>query len=124
MALSFSKKFVRVLRRITYNRFVDFYCLNFLHSFRTKNNLELHKKVCENHDYCYMEMPKADNIILKCSHGEKSMKAPFIIYFDESLLEKMCTCHNNPKKSSITKINKYATSSYSLFTHLMVQKIN
>ena len=31
---------------------------------------------------------------------KKSMKAPFIIYFDlESLLEKMSTCHNNPKKS-------------------------
>ena len=26
----------------------DFYCLNYLHSFRTKNKLESHKKVCEN----------------------------------------------------------------------------
>ena len=46
------------------------------------------------------------------------MKAPFIIYADlESLLEKMSTCHYNPKKSSTTKINKHATSGYSLFTH-------
>ena len=46
------------------------------------------------------------------------MKVPFIIYADlESLLEKMNTGHNNPKKSSTTKINKHTPSGYSLFTH-------
>ena len=46
------------------------------------------------------------------------MKVPFIIYADlESLLEKMSTFHNNPKKSSATKINKHTPSGYSLFTH-------
>ena len=35
----------------------------------------------------------------------------------KSLLEKMSTCHNNLKKSSTTKINKYTPSRYSLFTH-------
>ena len=46
------------------------------------------------------------------------MKHPFIIYADlESLLEKMSTCHNNPKNSSTTKINKHTPSGYSLFTH-------
>ena len=45
-------------------------------------------------------------------------KVPFIIYADlESLLEKMSTCYNNPKKSSTTKINKHTPSGYSLFTH-------
>ena len=29
----------------------------------------------------------------------------------------MNTCHNNPKKSSTTKIDKHAPSGYSLFTH-------
>ena len=46
------------------------------------------------------------------------MKAPFIIYSDlEFLLEKMSTCHKNPKNSSTTKIHKHAASGYSLFTH-------
>ena len=37
-------------------------------------------------------MPNEDNKILKYNHGEKSMRAPFIIYADlESLLEKMDT---------------------------------
>ena len=29
----------------------------------------------------------------------------------------MSTCHNNPKKSSKTKINKHTPSGYSLFTY-------
>ena len=46
-------------------------------------------------------MPNEDYIILKCNHGEKSMKAPFIICFDlECLLEKMHSCQNNSGKSS------------------------
>ena len=46
------------------------------------------------------------------------MKVPFIIYVDlESLHEKMNTCHNNPEKSSTTKMNKHTPSGYSLFTN-------
>ena len=63
-------------------------------------------------------MPKEDNKILKYNRREKYMKAPFIIYADsEPLLEKMCTCHSNPEKSSTTKIYKHAPSGYSLVTH-------
>ena len=62
-------------------------------------------------------MSKEDEI-LKYNQGETSMKVPFIIYAGlESLLEKVNTCHNNPKKSSTTKINKHIPSSYLLFTH-------
>ena len=63
-------------------------------------------------------MPIEYNKTLKYNHGKKPMKVPFIIYADlESLLEKMSTCHNNPEKSSTTKINKHTPSGYSLFTH-------
>ena len=63
-------------------------------------------------------MLKADNKILKYNYGEKSMKVPLTIYADlESLLEKMNTCHSNPKKPSITKVNKHTPFGYSLFTH-------
>ena len=61
-------------------------------------------------------MPKEDNKLLKCNHGEKSMKVPFIIDA-EFLLEKISTCRNNPEISSPTKINKHKASAYSLFTH-------
>ena len=83
-----------------------------------KNKLKKHKNVCENYDYCYLEMPEEDNKILKYSQREKSMKVSFIIYADlESLLEKINACHNNPEKSATTKINKHTPSGYSLFTH-------
>ena len=62
-------------------------------------------------------MPEEDNKILKYNQGEKSVKVPFVIYADlESLIEKMNTCHNNPEKSSTTKINKHTPSGYLLFT--------
>ena len=107
-----------VLRGITSNHAGDFYCLNCFSAYSTKNKFEAHKKICENHDYCHVEMPTKDNNIIKYNHGEKSMKLLFVIYADlECLLEKMSTCQNNPNKSSTTKINKYTPSSYSLFTH-------
>ena len=68
-------------------------------------------------------MPSEDNKILKYNHREKSMKAPLIIYADlESLLEKINTCHDNPEKSSTTKLSKHTPSGYSLFTHCLFNK--
>ena len=68
----------------------DFYCLNCFHSHIMKNKLKKHYNVCEHHDYCYVEMPNEDNKILKYNHGEKLLKAPFLIYAAlECLLEKM-----------------------------------
>ena len=93
------------------------YCLNCFQSYTTENKLKKHKKVRENHDYSYVEMPEEDNEVLKYNQGEKSTRVPVIIYVDlESLLKKMNTCHNNPEKSSTTKINKHTPSGYSLFT--------
>ena len=107
-----------LFRRITGNNNGDFYCLNCCRSYTTENKLQKQKNVCESHDYCYVEMPEEDNKILRYNHGEKSMKVTFTICDDlESLLEKMNTCHNNPEKSSTTKINKHTPSGYSLFTH-------
>ena len=107
----------RLFKGITSNHYGDFYCLNCFHSYRTKNKLEAHQNICENHDFCHVEMPTKDNNIIKYNHEEKSMKLPFLIYADlECLLEKMSTCQNNPNKSSTTKINKHTPSRYSIFT--------
>ena len=112
------KNLSRLLRGITSNRVGDFYCLNCFHLYRTKNKLEVHKKICENRDYCHVEMPTKDNNTIIYNQGEKSIKLPFVVYADlECLLEKMSTCYNNPEKSSTNKINKHTPSAYSLFTH-------
>ena len=52
------KNLSRLLRGITSNHDGDFCCLNCFHSYRTKNKLNTHKKICENHGYCNIEMPK------------------------------------------------------------------
>ena len=93
-----------LLRGITSNHNGDFYCLNCFHSYSTKNRLKKHEKVCDDHDYCLVEMPNKDNKILEYNHGEMSLKIPFTIYADlESLLEKTNSCQNNPKKSYTEK---------------------
>ena len=91
------KSLSALFRGITSKHEGDFYCLNCFQSYTTGNKLKKHKKVCENHDYCYVEMPDEDNEILKYNHVEESMKVSFIIYADlEPLLEKINTGHNNP----------------------------
>ena len=112
------KRLSGLLRGVTGNNNGDFYCLNCFHSYRTENKLEKHKKICENHDYCHVEMPNEDNKIIKYNQGEKSLRSPFIIYADlECLLEKISTCYNNFEESSTTEINKHTLSGYLLFTH-------
>ena len=112
-----------LLRRITSNHNGDFYFLNCFRVYTTKNKLEAHKKICENHDYCHVEMPSEDNKIIKYDQGEKSIKSPFIIYADlEGLLEKISICYNNLEESSTTEINKHTPSGYSLFAHCSFDK--
>ena len=73
---------------ITLNHVGDFFCLNCFHSYRITEKLKKHGKVCNNHDYYYVEMPDEDNKILKYNHRENSLKALFMIYADlECLLE-------------------------------------
>ena len=64
----------------------DYYCLNYFHSFITKNKLESHKKVCENKDFCKVVMPFKDSKILKFNQNSKSDKEAFIIYADRKSL--------------------------------------
>ena len=54
-----------LFRGITSKHEGDYYCLNCFQSYNTKNKLKKDKKVCENHDYCYVEMSGEDNKILK-----------------------------------------------------------
>ena len=88
MALSCSKLLSALFRGITSSNNGDFYCLNCFHSYRTLNKLKKHERVCNNHDYCRIDMPEKDEKI-KYLPGEKSLKAPFVVYGDlECLLKK------------------------------------
>ena len=83
------KSLLALPRGISSSNNGDFYCLNCFNSYRTLNKLEKHERVCNNHDYCHVDMPKEHEKI-KYLPGEKSLKVPFIIYVDlECLLKKM-----------------------------------
>ena len=70
-----------LFRGTTSNYHVDFYCLNCFHSYRTHNKLKKHERVCNNYDYCRIDMPK-ENEKIKHLSGEKSLKALFTAYVD------------------------------------------
>ena len=111
------KSLSALLRGITSKHNGDFYCINCFHSYSTKEKLKKHEKVCNDHDYCYVEMPNEDNKISKYDRGENSFKVAATIYADiECLLEKMHSCQNNPEKSSTEKKAKHTPSGYSIFT--------
>ena len=76
MALSCCKKFAALLRGTTSNHPGDFYCLNCFDSYHTLNKLKKHERVCNNHDYCHIDMPE-EHEKTEYLPGEKSLKAPF-----------------------------------------------
>ena len=76
MALSCYKKVICIVKRNIVN---CSYCLNYLHSFRTENELKEHENICKNYDYCYIEMPENSKNILKYNQGEKSIKIQFML---------------------------------------------
>ena len=86
-----------LLRGRTSSNNGDFYCLNSFHSYRTHNKLKAHERICNNHEYRQVVMPKENEKILKYNYEEKSLKTPFIIYADlECLLKKQQSRQNNP----------------------------
>ena len=60
-----TKSLSRLFNGITLNHHDDFYCLNCLHSFRTSNILKNHKKLCEDNDFCKVDIPNKKNNIIK-----------------------------------------------------------
>ena len=60
-----------LLRGISSSNNGDFYCLNWFYSYCTLNKLKKHERVCNNRDYCHVDMPEEDKNILKYSPGDK-----------------------------------------------------
>ena len=63
-------KLSALLKGITLNNQGEFYCLNCLHLYRTKEKLKNYEKVCSNYYYCYVRMPNEFEKILKYNPGE------------------------------------------------------
>ena len=120
MALSCCEKFICITQR-NYSkpcwRLLQFKLFSFIQH-RRKTQKKKHENVCNDHHYGYVEIPNKHKKIIKYNHGEKSLKAPFMIYADfECLLEKMPSCQNNPEKSYTEKKTKHIPSDYLLFNN-------
>ena len=106
MALSSCKKLFALLRGITSKTKGNFYCLNCLHSLRTKKKSKCHKKACKNKGFCNVIVPSEDTKILESDQYQKSSKETFIIYADlECLIENTDGCKKNRKNSCRTKVD-------------------
>ena len=80
-----------------------------------KKQLELHKKVSENEDFCNVIMPSEDTKILEFNQYQKSDKAPFIIHaYLECIIEKTDGYKNNPENSFTTKVSEHILSGFSM----------
>ena len=88
------KNLSALLHKITSKNKGVFYCLNCLHSFKTKNKLKSHEKVCKLK--IFVELEKST--ILEFNQYMKSDKMPYIIYADiESLIKRKDGCANIQK---------------------------
>ena len=59
------KKLSVLLYETTSEHKGDCYCWNCLHSFRTKNKLKSHEKICKSKDFCGIIMPSEKDKILE-----------------------------------------------------------
>ena len=120
------KRLPALFRGITSNHYGDFYCLNCFHPYCTLNKLKKRKIVCNNHDYCRIDMPKEHEKI-KYLCGEKSLKVPFIVYADLECLLKKCNIVKIILKI-LTQRKKLSTNLQDThgvqYAHLMIQKTN
>ena len=111
------KKLSGLLRGITTKNHGDFYYQKCFHSFKTKNELQWHKRVYENKDCCNVIISSEDAKILEFNQFRKSGKAPFIIYADlECIIENIEGCKNSTENSSTKKVSEHIPSGFSIST--------
>ena len=64
----------------------------------------MHRRACENKDFCNANMPSDNTKIKEFSQYQKSDKVPFIIYADlQCIIEKTDRFKHNPENSSTSK---------------------
>ena len=91
--------------------------MNCFHFFRTENELESHKEVWKNKDFCGLVIPSEDTKILDFNQHLLSHKMLYVIYADlKSLVKRIDVYKNNPGKSSTAKIGGHVPWNYSMST--------
>ena len=111
------KKLSALLRTITSKHDGICYCLDYLHSSKTKRNLKYHGKAYKSKVFSEIVMPSEKDNILEYNQYMKSDKMPYIIYADiEFLMKEIYDCENNSENSSNTKIGEHIPCGYLMTT--------
>ena len=105
-------KLSALLRGVTLIRNAAFYCVNFLHSFRTKNVLLIIKEYAEIKTFAVLEHLLKKMLLFFTIYMYQYCLS--VIYVDlDSLIKKASACKNNPEKLSTTKVKKHILHGYS-----------
>ena len=67
---------------VFFNNHGDYYCLNCLYAYRTKNKLKIRERLCLNNKYYQLKLPSLSDNKLKYRANEKSVKTPHMIFAD------------------------------------------
>ncbi|XP_057296306.1 uncharacterized protein LOC130625271 [Hydractinia symbiolongicarpus] len=111
------KRYSALMRGLSSRHRGDHYCRNCMHGFRSQETRDNHMKVCMDHDFCEIVIPK-EGTVLKHEDGQKSLRMPFIIYADtECILEPVQGCDGDPEKSHTRDVSKHVASGYAFITN-------
>ena len=115
------KSFLALFRGTTSNYHGDFYCLNCFHSYTTHNKLKKYERVCNNHDYCRIDMPKEHEKV-KYLPGENLPKACHLecLQKKRNIVKIILNILTQRKKLSTNLQDTHGVQS----AHLMIQKTN
>ena len=108
-----AKNLSRLLQGITSNYNGDYYCFNYLYSFRTKIKLILHENVCNDHNCSHIIIPEKGKNILKYNQNKISLKIQFVIH---AYLAYHCLKKLTRVESSRTKISKHTVYVFIIHT--------
>ena len=98
--------------------------MNCLHSFKTKDKLKSHIRVCENKDFSNVVIPSEDTKIFEFNQYQKSHKTPLLIYANiKCLIEVTDGCKSNPENSSTAKVSVHIRSCFSMSTISLFKSI-
>ena len=89
------------------------FCLRCCQGFRSQLAHEKHIALCKNHEPAKVRMPFQNCNILKFRDYAKTMRAPYVAYFDfESIFTKIVATRPNPQQSYTNAQQKHDACSY------------
>ena len=118
------KKLSALLSGVTSKYDGDIYCLNCFHSYSTKNKLGKYEKVCNDNDYCYLEMPEEDNRILNKTMEKSQWKLHLLFMQTYSVYLKKCIHVKIILKHLIQKKSAHTFSLFIVYTFSFDSKKN